>query len=217
MVYISKLFTAVLFLSLVTISTSSCSNQESEAQNGNKTQQAFAEAQPADTESNAAEPEVHQVLSVAPSSQPGKIRDFMWMENGEKKLFSEYVKDKVVFLNFWATWCGPCRHEIPAIIEINKEMNPDDFVVVGIFLERDRYNSPENSMKRVKNFAKSKGINYINFNPTQELEKAYGRISGIPTTFIIDKDGNIKEKIVGARRKADFIKSIKKVMDSSKN
>lgn len=215
MILKAKLILSVLLLSILTVSTSSCSNEQKDANIEQKNASpALSEAQPVKDEVTTSKPThgVYQVLSVDPRNSPNKMRDFLWMENNEKKLFSEYTKDKVVFLNFWATWCGPCRHEIPAIIEISKELDPKEFVVVGIFLERDRYQNASEAIKRVENFAVSKGINYINFNPTQELEIAVGQISGIPTTFIIDKEGTIKEKIVGARSKSDFLTSIKKVM-----
>ncbi len=215
MVFKMKLIITVFLLSILTVTNTSCSNRQSEASDDkNNPPQVLAETKATTTTETATGPtfSIHQIASVAPSNDPGKYRDFLWVVNGEKKLFSELIKNKVVFLNFWATWCGPCRHEIPSIIDISKELDPSEFVVVGIPLERDRYQSPDAAMERVKSFAVSQGMNYINFNPAQELEIAYGQISGIPTTFIIGKDGSVKEKIVGARSKEDFMTSIKRAM-----
>lgn len=117
------------------------------------------------------------------------------------------MKGKVVFINFWGTWCPPCRREIPDIIEINKELSGKDFIVVGIAMER-----ASDPISQVQSFAEKNGINYINFINIPELSEAYGGIPAVPTTFIVDKNGNIAEKIVGMRDKAGFMQSINRVL-----
>ncbi len=155
------------------------------------------------------EPKVLNVESVG-KAEKGKAVNFTWKDNGKTYSFAEYTKGKVVLLNFWATWCAPCRMEIPSFVEINKELPDDEFTIIGVAL--DRKGSVEQIRKLIKDFAKKQNVNYLNFLPTKDIISPYGEISAIPTTFIIDKKGNIVEKIRGAKHKSHFLKSIKKAM-----
>lgn len=149
-------------------------------------------------------PLVFLAKSVSPS-KPGNIVDFVWVQDGKEVKFSDYIKGKIVLLNFWGTWCPPCRREIPDLIEVHEEGEGKDFVVVGITLERDVLNAETN----VKEFAKQKGIRYLNIiDKDQSIARAYGGINAVPTTFIIDKKGKIVETLIGARMKQDFLDAI---------
>jgi len=204
----SKLFTIMILVAFISFSQIACTQNES---NGNK-QIAKTETDPnaGAKESTPSVPKVYFIQAVAPSSPPGYARDFGWQENGKPVQFSTITKDKVVFLNFWATWCGPCRHEIPDIIEIVKDLKNKDFIVIGIALERTQ--TADEAMEKVKSFVQTYGLNYINFIRNPELESAYGGIAGVPTTFIIDKNGVIIDKLVGMRSKDAFMESISKVL-----
>ncbi len=150
------------------------------------------------------EPLVFVAKSISPA-KPGNIVDFVWTQNGKEIKFSDYVKGKIVLLNFWGTWCPPCRREIPDLIEVHSEGEGKDFIVVGIALERDI----ENAETNVKEFARQKGVKYLNIiDKDQSIARAYGEINAVPTTFIIDKRGKIVETLVGARMKQDFIDAI---------
>lgn len=163
----------------------------------------------AEASSKAGDPIVLNINSVVPNTTAGNPVDFKFTHNGKETTFSEFTKGKVVFLNFWGTWCPPCRKEIPDIIEIQKELGNKNFVVIGVALERDR-----DPMAKVTSYAKSQGINYINFIGNQQLNSAYGGISSVPTTYIIGADGKIAERIVGMRAKSQFMQSINKVLKS---
>ncbi len=119
--------------------------------------------------------------------------------NGKVLKLSDY-KGKVVFLNFWATWCGPCRKEIPDFIDMQKIYEKHDFTFIGVAL--DDYES-------VVKYSKENKINYPIVMGTQETQKLYGGIRGIPTSFLIGKDGIIKQQYVGYRPKNVFEKDIK--------
>ncbi len=140
------------------------------------------------------------------------LPDFTWEENGITIKFSDYIKDKVVFINFWGTWCPPCRAEIPYIIQLQKEFKDKDFVVVGFALER----SPDAS--NVQKFSDAKGINYINFMASRtdktamEIVGHFGQINAVPTTMIFNKKGEKVETIVGGRDYKSFKASIEKAM-----
>jgi len=127
----------------------------------------------------------------------------------------DQMRGKVVLLNFWGTWCGPCRKEIPDFINLMKKHNKDGLEIVGITLTSG---PPEN----IKAFADKWGINYklltdIKGNETQTVTALYGqatgkRITGIPTTFIIDREGVIQKRYVGPRSEAIFYNDLKKFL-----
>jgi peroxiredoxin len=102
---------------------------------------------------------------------------------------------KVVILDFWATWCGPCKQEIPDFIELQKQYSKRGVVIVGVAL--DEYES-------VKKFYNDKKMNYPVLLGTNDVVKLYGGIRGIPTTFIIGKNGTIRQKFEGFRPKTVF-------------
>ena len=121
------------------------------------------------------------------------------------------LKGKVVLLNFWGTWCGPCRREIPAFINLTEKYKKDGLEIVGVTLTSG---PPSN----IRSFADNWGINYtlltdIEGNETQTVTALYGqatrqRITGIPTTFIIDREGFIRQRYVGPRSEKIFYKDL---------
>lgn len=127
----------------------------------------------------------------------------------------DQMRGKVVLLNFWGTWCGPCRKEIPDFINLMKKHKKDGLEIVGVTLTSG---PPEN----IKAFADKWGINYklltdIKGNETQTVTALYGqatgkRITGIPTTFIIDREGVIQKRYVGPRSEAIFYNDLKKFL-----
>lgn len=125
------------------------------------------------------------------------------LDNKELKL-SDF-KGKVVVLDFWATWCPPCRKGIPDLIEIQKSMK--DVQVIGISVD-------ENPKKVIPNFVKEFKINYPVVIGNDEVYNRYGGIEAIPTTFIIDRYGKIRNKHVGLVEKEILIAEIKMALQS---
>ncbi len=120
----------------------------------------------------------------------------------------EEQKGKVVILDFWATWCPPCRMEIPGFIDIKKKY-PDSLVeIIGIALERNP--------NKVKKFMKKLGINYPIAMGTREIVSKFGNIQAIPTTFVIDPEGNICQRYVGYTPKDKFINDIERLLKERK-
>ena len=141
--------------------------------------------------------------------------DFSLADLDGNTITLQQMKGKVVLLNFWGTWCGPCRKEIPDFINLSKKYKKDGLEIVGITLTSG---PPEN----IKAFADKWGINYklltdIKGNETQTVTALYGqatgkRITGIPTTFIIDREGVIQKRYVGPRSEAIFYNDLKKYL-----
>jgi peroxiredoxin len=124
---------------------------------------------------------------------------------------SDY-KGKVVLLNFWGTWCGPCRREIPDFNKLHDKYQKDGLEIVGITITSG---SPEN----IYSFMKDWDIEYtiltdIEDNETQRVTAYYGRaigqpITGLPTTLIIDRDGYIVKGYIGPRNEELFYNDLK--------
>lgn len=99
------------------------------------------------------------------------------------------IKNKVILVNFWATWCPPCREEIPALIALQKKYG-DQLQIIGI-------SQDSGSPDPVARFAEARGINYPVVMTTPEIEKLFPNVYALPTSFLIDRDGRIAQKHVG--------------------
>ncbi|WP_456443157.1 TlpA family protein disulfide reductase [Caldithrix abyssi] len=127
--------------------------------------------------------------------------------NGKEVSLSDF-KGKVVFVNFWATWCPPCRKEIPAFIELIDKYGDDGFVILGVAVDPREFQNVD----KVKPFAKEMGINYPVVYDTKGVSQLYGGIRSIPTTFVINREGKVVGRIVGSRPKDVFEGIIKDLL-----
>jgi cytochrome c biogenesis protein CcmG/thiol:disulfide interchange protein DsbE len=123
--------------------------------------------------------------------------------NGKNIKLSDY-RGKVVIVDFWATWCPPCRRGIPDLIDIQKQFK-NDLVVIGISLDSD-------TKADVVPFMKKYGINYPIVYGNNDVVMSYGSINAIPTSFVIDKNGKIVDKHIGLVPKSEFISKIKQIL-----
>ncbi len=114
-------------------------------------------------------------------------------------------KGKVVVLNFWATWCPPCRREIPDFVALQKQYADKGLVIIGVSLD-------EGGASVVKPFAKKMGINYPVVMGDQKTIAAYGGVQVVPTTFIIDKTGKLAAQHEGGADRATFEAEIKPLL-----
>lgn len=126
------------------------------------------------------------------------------VEGGSKAL-ADY-RGKVVMLNFWATWCGPCKREIPDFIELQNEYRDDGFEILGVSLDQPGEEA------NVAQFVKQIGINYDIVHGNGEVAQAYGGVRSIPTTFLIDRDGNVVSSKVGLQPKSVWAEEIQKLL-----
>jgi peroxiredoxin len=107
----------------------------------------------------------------------------------------EQFKGKVVLLDFWATWCPPCRKSIPELVELHRKYNTKGVVILGVSMDdplqvNDQY---------LKKFIKKHKINYMIMRANQQITLDYfsGGQIGIPTMFVIDQKGKVRDKMVG--------------------
>ena len=110
--------------------------------------------------------------------------------DGKPLSLADY-KSKVILLNFWATWCGPCRSEIPDLVALQNKYK-DQLQVIGLVVDDDDEDG-------VKKFAANFGINYPIAMATDELRMEYGGIPALPTSFVLDGEGRVVQKHEGLR------------------
>ena len=112
-------------------------------------------------------------------------------------------KGKVIILDFFASWCPPCRQEVPDFVELQKSYGDKGFAMVGVALV---------SAGEAKAFADKIGVNYPILIDDGKVSIAYGPIRSIPTTFVIDRSGKIVKLYIGFRAKAVFEQDIKELL-----
>jgi len=122
-----------------------------------------------------------------------------------KPVHSTDFKDKVVVLDFWATWCPPCRAEIPGFIALQKKYVAQGLTVVGVSVDQA-------GLKTVKSFAGRNGINYPVVLSDKKVEDAFGGIMGLPTTFIIDRTGHIVKQHLGFTEQSEVETEIRTLL-----
>jgi thiol-disulfide isomerase/thioredoxin len=135
------------------------------------------------------------------AGKPAPLQFTLKDMNGVDVALSSF-KGKVILLNFWATWCGPCRAEIPSLVELQKEY-PNDLVVLGF--------SVDDPVEKLQPYAKEFQINYpiLVGLGREDVQDAYGPLWGIPVSVIIAPDGTIQKKHSGIATKEQFEREIR--------
>jgi thiol-disulfide isomerase/thioredoxin len=131
--------------------------------------------------------------------------DFALTDLSGKTVRLSDFKGKIVLLDFWATWCAPCRKEIPDLIQLQRQYASRGFTVLGIALD-------EEGAAVVKPLAQKLIINYPVVIGNTQVAAAYGGIQAVPTTLLIGRDGGILKTYLGAREKSEFQSDIQSAL-----
>jgi thiol-disulfide isomerase/thioredoxin len=130
--------------------------------------------------------------------------DFELQTLDGKNLKLSDLRGKAVLLNFWATYCGPCKVEMPWFVELQKEYGPQGFQIVGVA-------NDDASTEDIAKFAKEMGINYPILIGKDSVSDSYN-VSVLPTTFFLDRDGKLIAREFGLQSRSVFVDHIKKAM-----
>jgi len=126
--------------------------------------------------------------------------------DGRTVRLSDY-RGKVVLLNFWATWCGPCKIEIPWFIEFEQRHKDRGFAVLGISMDEDGWDVVRPYISRLK-------VNYRILMGNDTVAMLYGGVDALPTSFMIDREGKIASVHVGLVSKGDYQHDISELLEA---
>jgi cytochrome c biogenesis protein CcmG/thiol:disulfide interchange protein DsbE len=151
-----------------------------------------------------------QNLKRPPVKEEGKRQaapDFALKDGDGKTVRLSDYRGKVVLLDFWATWCGPCKMEIPWFVEFERKYKDRGFAVLGVSMDDDGWDA-------VKPFIKHIGVNYRIVMGNEQTGDLYGGIEALPTAFLIDRQGRVATEHVGLSSRRDFEDGIEKLLEA---
>ena len=117
------------------------------------------------------------------------------------------LRGKAVLLNFWATWCGPCKIEMPWFVDLQKQYGSQGLQIVGVAMD-------DASKEDIAKFAKDMGVNYPILIGKDSVGDQYGGVPALPESFLISRDGKIVDKIVGLIGKGEIEDAVKKTLNA---
>jgi peroxiredoxin len=126
--------------------------------------------------------------------------------NGATVKLADY-RGKVLLLNFWATWCGPCKIEIPWFMEFEQQYKNKGFEVLGVAMDDDGWTA-------VKPYIADRKFNYRVVLGNDSVASAYGGVDALPTTFVINQDGRILTSHIGLVNRDDYVKEITSLLNT---
>jgi peroxiredoxin len=124
--------------------------------------------------------------------------------DGETVRLSDF-HGKVVLLNFWATWCGPCKIEMPWFEQLQRQYGPQGLQVIGIAMDGT-------GKSEIAEFANNLGVDYLILLGKEDVGDAYGGVQFLPATFYISRDGKVADKVLGLKGRAEIEENVKKAL-----
>jgi cytochrome c-type biogenesis protein len=140
-------------------------------------------------------------------TKPTAAPDFTLEALDGKNIRLSDLRGKAVLLNFWATWCVPCKIEMPWLVELQSKYGPQGLAIVGVAMD-------DTSKEDIAKFAKDMGVNYPVLLGKEAVGDAYGGIPALPESFFIGRDGKIMDKIIGLRSKSDLEDAVKAALST---
>ncbi|MBZ5584209.1 MAG: TlpA family protein disulfide reductase [Acidobacteriia bacterium] len=148
-----------------------------------------------------------QAASVKPDHERKPAPDFALKDaDGRTVRLSDY-HGKVVLLDFWATWCDPCKFEIPWFMDMQRRQKDRGFAVLGVSMD-------DAGWETVKPFVTRMGVNYRVLMGNDEAAQLYGGVDALPTTFLIDRQGRIAAVHVGLGNRKDFEDGVEQLLEA---
>jgi thiol-disulfide isomerase/thioredoxin len=133
--------------------------------------------------------------------------DLKVLDSGGKTMKLSSLRGKAVIVDFWATYCGPCKVEMPWFVELQKKYGPEGLQIVGVAID-------DAGEKAISDFTKKMGINYPILIGTEKVADQYGGLDGLPTTFFLDRSGKIIDRQLGLISESTIVDNIKKSLSS---
>jgi peroxiredoxin len=168
---------------------------------------ANANAAPKDANQSAASDSNANVAPPAPeAADPAKdsiAPDFTLTALDGTKVHLSSLKGKAVLINFWATWCEPCKIEMPWLVDLQKKFGPEGLQILGVSMD-------DADPKTIAQFAHKMGVNYPVLKGTDEMAGLYGGADRLPLTFFVDRSGKVVDETVGLVSESVIVDAIKK-------
>ncbi len=145
-------------------------------------------------------------IAATGAPKPGAAApDFALQSLDGKTVHLSDFRGKAVLLNFWATWCTPCRLEMPWFVELQKQYGPQGLEVLGVAMD-------DSGKDKIAKFAQEMGVNYPVLLGKESVGDEYGGVEYLPTSFYIDRDGKVVTRVFGLRSRSDIEDWIKEAL-----
>lgn len=190
--------TTIASMAIALLVLSCGGNKKESAQSGTSTDQ---------MQSNTSTPQntaPSATLAVSATPDPSAVQFAAVDVYGNRRQSTEWVTRQPVIINFWGTWCPPCRREIPDLVRIYDEYKPKGIEIVSLAVN-DNPNS-------VKSYTANAGMKWVMLMGTDDIYQKYGGIRGVPTTIFVDRNGKEIQRFIGARTYEDFKQAADKIL-----
>jgi thiol-disulfide isomerase/thioredoxin len=125
-----------------------------------------------------------------------------------KEIQLSSLRGKAVVVNFWATWCEPCKIEMPSLVDLQKKYGPQGLQIVGVAMD-------DADDKEISSFARKMGVNYLVLRGTEKVGDLYGGIDRLPMTYYLDRSGKVVDETMGMAGQATLEDAIKRALAQS--
>ena len=141
---------------------------------------------------------------------PGSVApDFTLTDMDGKAVQLSSFRGKAVLVNFWATWCEPCKIEMPWFVDLQKKYGPQGLQILGVAMD-------DADDKTISGFARKMGVNYPVLKGTEKVADIYGGLDSLPATFFVDRSGKVVQEAVGLISESVIEDAIKESLEQSK-